>query len=363
MDEMKQIRISVVDFSSNKGLADRLLDWVVDRYDVKFVNRDADYVLHSCYGYEVLKHTGVRIFVTGENIRPDFNVSDYAFGFDRLLFDDRYCRLPLYRLYTPVYARICQPRRPADVVAATKTGFCAFVASNMDGDPARRRIVELLEAYKRVDLGGHWRNNVGGPVRNKYAFQARYKFALAFENSSTPGYVTEKITDAMASDAIPIYWGDPEIARDFNPAAFINCMAYDSLDTVVARIRQIDGDDAMYRQMLSAPWFRDGLEPEALRETRFRGFMAHIFDQPHEQAFRRNRGRWGRKYERRLEEAIYRPYIQILHCARNLGRRLTVGRPTYAWRPVPAGITAETLCRDDTVLSTPRGVAGPCSAR
>jgi hypothetical protein len=311
----------------------------------------------------VLKHTGVRLFVTGENVRPDFNLSDYAFGFDRLAFGDRYCRLPLYRLYAPVYARVCQPRQPAASVAAAKTGFCAFVASNMDGDPARRRIVELLDAYKRVDLGGHWRNNVGGPVRNKYAFQARYKFALAFENASTPGYATEKIADAMASDAIPIYWGDPEIASDFNPAAFVNCMAFDSLEAAVARVRQIDGDDNLYQQMLAEPWFRGGIEPEALREERFRRFLANIFDQPHEQAFRRNRGRWGRKYERRLDQAFFRPHIQAMHCVRGLRRRLTSGWQPYTWRPVPAGVTAETLCRDDTLLATPRGVAGPCSSR
>jgi hypothetical protein len=233
----------------------------------------------------------------------------------------------------------------------------------MDGDPARRRIVELLEAYKRVDLGGRWRNNVGGPVPNKYAFQARYKFVIAFENASTPGYATEKIADAMASNAIPIYWGDPEIARDFNPAAFVNCLAYDSLEAAVARVRQIDGDDGLYRRMLGEPWFRDGREPEELREAHFRGFLASIFDPPRDRAFRRNLGRWGRKYERRLDEAFHRPHLQALRCVRDAGRRLSPGRQMYTWRPVPPGVTAETLCREDTLLATPRGVAGPCSSR
>lgn len=358
----KRIRLSVVDFSTNEGLADRLLDWVVDRYDVQFVSRDAEYVLHSCYGYDVLKHPGVRIFVTGENVRPDFNLSDYAFGFDRLDFGDRYCRLPLYRLYRPVYERLCRPRPPADDVLAAKTGFCAFVASNVEGDPARRRIVELLNAYRRVDMGGRWMNNVGGPVSNKYAFQSRYKFAIAFEHTSTPGYTTEKIADAMASDAIPIYWGDPEIARDFNPGAFVNCMAYDSLEAAVERVRRIDRDDDLCRRMLSEPWFHDGREPEPLRDERFRGFLAHIFDSPLEQAFRRNRGRWGRKYERRLEEAFHRPGVQAVRYVHDAIRRLRHSGQPYAWRPAPVGITADTLC-DDVPLPTPRGVAGPCSAR
>jgi hypothetical protein len=301
--------------------------------------------------------------VTGENVRPDFNISDYALGFDRMTFGDRYCRLPLYRLYKPVYERICRPRLPAADVARHKRGFCAFVASNMEGDPARRRMVELLDAYKRVDCGGRWRNNVGGPVPDKYAFQARYKFALAFENASTPGYVTEKIVDAMACDAIPIYWGDPEIATEFNPAAFVNGMAFPSLEDAVARVREIDNDDALYRRMLSEPWFRGGVEPEALREARYREFLGAIFDQLPEQAFRRNRGRWGRKYERRLAEAFFNPSLQACRHLRDLGRRLKQSREPYVWRPAPEGVTADTLCCDKTAPATPRGLAGPCSAR
>jgi hypothetical protein len=358
----KRIRVSVVDFSTNEGLADRLLDWVVDRYNVQFVDRNAEYVLHSCYGYDVLQHTGVRIFLTGENLRPDFNLSDYAFGFDWLDFGDRYCRLPLYRLYRPVYERICRPRPPAGDVLAAKSGFCAFVATNIDGDPARRRIVELLSAYRRVDMGGLWMNNVGGPVGNKYAFQSRYKFAIAFENTSTPGYTTEKIADAMASNAIPIYWGDPEVVRDFNPGAFVDCTAIGSFEAAVERVRQIDQDDELCRKMLSEPWFRDGREPEHLREERFRAFLGHIFDPPLEQAFRRNRGRWGRKYERRLEEAFQRPHVQAVRYIHRALRHLRRARQPYAWRPAPMGVTADTLC-NDLPLPTPRGVAGPCSAR
>lgn len=35
----------------------------------------------------------------------------------------------------------------------------------------------------------------------------RYKFTIAFENQSYPGYVTEKIADALMAGTVPIYWG------------------------------------------------------------------------------------------------------------------------------------------------------------
>ena len=347
---MKRIRLSVVDFGLGYGLADRVLDWVVDRYDVAFVPRDAEYVLHSCNGCDVLRHPGVRIFVTGENVLPDFNISDYAFGFARLSFGDRYHRLPLYRLYKPVYASLLRPRPPVDDLLRSKTGFCAFVASSPADAPSRRKIVELLAAYKRVDLGGRWMNNVGGPVPNKYAFQSRYKFAIACENCSTPGYATEKLADAFASGAVPIYWGDPTIAQDFNPDAFVNCHDFGSLEEAAACVREIDRDDARYCRMLAAPSFRNGCEPEQLREEALRAFLANVFDQPYEQAFRRNRGRWGRKHEQRLADAFHRPLVQIGRWWKASRRRVHMAQHPYHWQPVAEGVTADTLLQFGTRL-------------
>ncbi|MFT2650944.1 fucosyltransferase, partial [Helicobacter pylori] len=37
-----------------------------------------------------------RVFYTGENEAPNFNLFDYAIGFDELDFNDRYLRMPLY---------------------------------------------------------------------------------------------------------------------------------------------------------------------------------------------------------------------------------------------------------------------------
>lgn len=330
---MSRLSFSVVDCGARFAMADRLLEWAATRHDIDMVSRGADFVIHSCFGYDIVNHAGVRIFVTGENVLPDFNISDYAYGFAHLDFGDRYCRMPLHRFYRDRYRCLLDPRPPADALLASKTGFCAFVASNPDGDPARRRIVDLLNRYKRVDMGGHWMNNVGGPVPDKLAFQRAYKFAVAFENSSSPGYVTEKIADAFASCAIPIYWGDPAVARDFNPEAFVDCRACGSLEAAVERVKQLDRDDEACRRMLAQPCFRDNRLPPQLSEEHFRGFLLSILEQPVEQAFRRNRGRWGRKYERRLEEAFHRPHRQIARHVRDAVRSLRrAGRP-YAWPP------------------------------
>lgn len=78
--------------------------------------------------------------------------------------------------------------------------FCSFVVSNSQfSDPLRKRFFERLCKYKKVDSGGRYLNNIGGPVRDKLAFCRGYKFNIAFENSSVDGYTTEKIMEAYAA--------------------------------------------------------------------------------------------------------------------------------------------------------------------
>lgn len=312
-------RIAIVDSGRKADVAEAVLSLIADRYDVeRTTDRDADYVFHSCLGYDVLNYPGVRIFVTGENVSPNFNISDYALAFDPIQFGDRYLRLPLFRLYREAYAALCAPRLPVDKIMANKKGFCAYVMSNMtDSAPERTRIFDLLSAYKPVASGGKWRNNVGGPVADKINFQSLYKFVIAFENSSTPGYLTEKFAQVAQSNAVPIYWGDPTIGKLFNPKAFINCHDFQTLEEVVERVKKIDQNDELYRQMLSEPWFPNGVEPECLRDETLIRFLCNIFDPPHEESFRRNRSRWGIKTEKRLFNMAFKPHLHLIISVRD----------------------------------------------
>jgi len=325
MSEKPVKRIALVDAGRKPDIIEAILPFIEDRYTLVRTDAfDADYVFHSCLGYDVLKYSGIRIFVTGENVSPNFNISDYALAFDKMSFGDRYHWLPLIRLYREAYATLCTPRPPADEVMAKKEGFCAYVMSNLSDSAAERtRIFDLLSAHKPVASGGKWRNNVGGPVADKIAFQSKYKFVIAFENSSTPGYLTEKFAQAAQCNAVPIYWGDPEIGRLLNPNAFINCHDFPSLEAAVEYVKAVDSDEALYRQMLAEPWFPEGREPDCLQNATFVNFLSNIFDQPQEVAFRRNRSRWGIKSEKRLYDMAFRPHVHTTLLAKQSWRNLT----------------------------------------
>ena len=318
-------RVALVDAGLKNYVTEAILALLSSQYEFKITNaREADYVFHSVDGYEVLNYTGVRIFVTGEYVTPNFNLSDYALAFDPIKFGDRYCRLPLIKLYKESYQTLVAPRPPAAEALAQKTGFCAYVMTNTKNSaPEREQLVEALNTYKSVALGGKWRNNVGGPVPDKITFQTAYKFVLAVENYSAPGYLTEKFAQAAQSNAIPIYWGDPTITQFINPKAFINCHDFSSMDALLARVRELDCDDDAYRTMLSEPWFINGEEPREWKDATFTNFLCNIYDQPHELAYRRNRSRWGMKTEVQLNKMANQPFHQSLFLLKKKWRQIS----------------------------------------
>lgn len=257
------------------------------RYDVE-ISDTPDYLFYGVFGNKHQEYDCIRIFFTGENVVPNFNHCDYAIGFQHIVFEDRYLRYPLWRLYEQAFIRAMK-RTSLTRAEALNRKFCNMVVSNgKRTDGVREQFFDALsEVYKQVDSGGRYRNNVGGPVPDKLAFQAGYKFSFAFENMASNGYCTEKILEPFAVNSVPIYYGDKTVTQDFNPKAFINCHDYNSMEDVIERIKQLDKDDNAYLEMLNEPFFIDGKCPEYLSEETLKAFLYAIFDQPLQSARRR----------------------------------------------------------------------------
>ena len=77
--------------------------------------------------------------------------------------------------------------------------------------------------------------------------------------------------------------------------------------------------------MLEEPCFEGGMEPLWLRKVEIVDWLMRIFEQPRDQAYRRNRHYWGRRYESELSTAFFRPHIQAAKLVvRGLRRRFPV---------------------------------------
>lgn len=124
---MKTIRLKFTDFWKGFDAANNIfLDYLKQHYYV-VLSDNPDYIIYSAFGHDYLKYDCIRIFFTCENIRPDFNLCDYALAFDWMTFEDRYVRFPVYMLYEPELKNAMLKHEIADAEISKKHKFCNFI--------------------------------------------------------------------------------------------------------------------------------------------------------------------------------------------------------------------------------------------
>jgi GR25 family glycosyltransferase involved in LPS biosynthesis len=223
---------------------------------------------------EPLKYPGVpKVYFTGESNPRKGSAPDtfLHLGFDYCL-DNDYIRFPLWQLEINWFGADKQklvnpqPVDLADCLTAKRTPrskFCAFVATNPQ-NPHRNAAFHALSAYKPVDAGGRlFCNRPGGPVPAglgggggelaKVEYYKDYKFAITYENTSQPGYTTEKIFHAKVAGCVPIYWGDAYVDRDFDSRGFLNANQVKSAEELVERVKKLEADPAAMEAMAAVP--------------------------------------------------------------------------------------------------------------
>ena len=231
------------------------------QFDIVLEQHTPDFLLYSCFGERFYDYRCPRILYLGENIRPNWNECDYAFTFDYTDNPHHY-RLPLFALQSDARAlsRHAIGATEADTLLKEKNRFCNFIYSHANCRE-RNDFFHRLSTYKPVDAAGKLFNNTPPPsprkadnyIEAKVQFIRRYKFTIAFESMSYPGYTTEKLADALVAHTVPIYYGNPLVARDFNSKAFINCHDFASWQEVINKVIEIDQNDEMYKAYLREP--------------------------------------------------------------------------------------------------------------
>jgi len=103
---------------------------------------------------------------------------------------------------------------------------------------------------------------------------------MAFENTSIPGYTTEKIIEAMRARCVPIYWGNPRVAEEFNPRSFINANDFPSNEALIEHIRRVDQDENLYRQYFEEPYFSGNVPNQYFSKDRILDFFGRVFSDP-----------------------------------------------------------------------------------
>jgi len=265
--DRRTLHLDFADFWPNFDKTDNWLWHVLSqRFDV-VIDTDAQLLVYSCYGDQHLAHRGVRLFVSHENKGWGFSRCDWAITSDYVR-SPRHLRVPLWATMVPSDGWRGGPVDPR----AAHRGFAATVVSSGSAR-TREHIHDILNLYRTVASGGRHRNNVGGPAADKLEFISGYKFTLAFENSTYPGYTTEKLLHALQANTVPIYWGDPHVGRDFNTKRFVNYHDFADEAALLQRIIELDEDDDQYLAMLAEPWFNGRVLPECTDPERILDFF------------------------------------------------------------------------------------------
>lgn len=285
---MKKIKVKFIGFWPGFDVNNNIfINTLKNKYVVEHSD-DPEYLFYSVFGnvYDVYNYKCIRIFYSGENVCPDFNCADYVIGFDHIVYDDRFLRLPVYYLDKRAENLEGQIKQETN-----KDIFCNFIFSHQSANGFRERVFEELNKYKKVESCGSYLNNQeDGFIANSYEKKMnivnRSKFTIAAESTDLNGFVTEKPMHALYGNSVPIYFGSKKVGSDFNHAAIIDYNDYNSFEDMIKDIISIDNDPERYEKMIDATKYAE-VNQYQRKIHELEQFLYNIVDQEYSNAFRR----------------------------------------------------------------------------
>lgn len=296
----KKLKIYFADFWLNFKLEDNYFYHLLKtEYDVEVTKNNPEILFHSVNylgksEYKDFKNKNVKkIFFTGENIKPDYEKTDFSLSFEEN--SNRNYRLPLWVIYIDWFnSNKDKSRDPSFLIPLEKLTlkrstnllrnpfFCSFIATK----PMGKRIdfVPLLNEKRRVhSLGNLYSNSYmkvsgRGDQKKKLNIMKLFKFNIAFENEISNGYVTEKILHSFYSNTIPIYWGSDQVKIDFNKKAFIFCDDFENDDDLIKKIINISNNKKEIQKYLNEPVFTDNKIPDFVKPDNVLKFLTNIIE-------------------------------------------------------------------------------------
>ena len=284
----KKIILDSVDSFSNDSQKKWLKNKLKDKFNVKFDSKKPDYLLYNVFGNKHLNvkyNNSIKIAIYTENIIPDFNEADYVIGHYHINYLDRYFKSSIF-LWRNLNSTKFFFIRNKVINNPQRNKFCSAVISNNYNGTFRIKFINELNKYKKIDMGGKYNNNVGGPVINKIKFLSSYKFSIAMENSEGDGYLSEKNIESFLAGTIPLYYGDYMIDEYLNPKSYILIKGEKDIFQKIEYIKNIDNNNKLYKEILKVKVILEA-NIKNIYNKELKEFLYHIFEQDKYKAYRK----------------------------------------------------------------------------
>lgn len=265
------LKITFVDFYPQFELEDLFSKILSKHYTLVYTIDNPDLAICTIFGNERHQFKAKKkILWVGENHRVtelNSNNIDAAISFDHNPdINKPHLRFPLWKYYMQLKNT---SEFILDKTNRTRDKFCCFIASNPNA-PVRNSFFQELSKYKQIDSFGKVYNNRHDILRKtqednltwqvtkiNYLRTQGYKFIITYENSLHSGYTTEKLFDGMASNILPIYWGDPDVSIDFNSNSIIDAHKFNSTHNLIEYIKELDNNEDLYNKIYNEPWLTE----------------------------------------------------------------------------------------------------------
>ena len=123
-----------------------------------------------------------------------------------------------------------------DTISATKVGnkekLISCISSSKSFLPGHKKRIDFINKLRSSDLDIEFYGRDCNPIDQKWEGLYPYKYSIAIENSSSPDYWTEKLSDCFITYTIPIYYGCTNTLQYFPEGSILHININDVQESI-----------------------------------------------------------------------------------------------------------------------------------
>lgn len=255
----------------------KFLEYMLASYDERFRHLDTTLNIYDIQDIDVppRRYNELNVLLCVENCMKDnsyrhhamygdygdTNIQIYIYNhIDTLVLTDTYIAIPLLWFRLSYLRRNYETIKPSIVREDRQRLFCILMTDNKRNRGVKAASYKALSRLGKVFTMSEFRKSLYNEsvylTERFLNFTHTFRFAIVCENSSAPGYITEKILQCYHARVVPIYWGNsPE--RYFNSNSFINLREIETEDELLSRVSELMTNAAKYNEMVDCPKLKE----------------------------------------------------------------------------------------------------------